>query len=80
MIIHLRDLVTCCTSLMYSHQVGLEYHIHHADEQIPLLVYTPQPTPLENPRDTFFSHPVTFRRLMQLEFPSEIVIKYNLMV
>jgi hypothetical protein len=34
-------------------RVGPEYHIHHADEQIPLLVYMPQPTPLENPRDTF---------------------------
>jgi hypothetical protein len=25
----------------------------HLDEQIPLLVRTPLPTPLENPRDTF---------------------------
>jgi hypothetical protein len=58
MIIHLRDLVTCCAALMYSHRVGPEYHIRHADEQILLLVYMPQPTPLENPRDTFFSHPV----------------------
>jgi hypothetical protein len=65
---------------MYSHQVGPEYYIRHVDEQNLLLVYTPQPTPLENPRGTFFSHPVTVWRLMQLEFPSEIVIKYNLMV
>jgi hypothetical protein len=50
------------------------------NEQIPLLVYTPQPTPLENPRDTFFTHPVAVWRLMQLEFPPEIVIKYNLTV
>jgi hypothetical protein len=47
MIIHIRDLVKCCAALMYSHRVVLEYHICHADEQIPLLVYTPQPTPLE---------------------------------
>jgi hypothetical protein len=80
MIIHLRDLVICCAALMYSYRVGPEYYIRHADEQIPLLVYTPQPTPLENPRDTFFNHPVTVRRLMQLEFPPKIVIKYNLMV
>jgi hypothetical protein len=33
---------------MYSRRVCPEYHIRHADEQIPLLVYTPQPTPLEN--------------------------------
>jgi hypothetical protein len=59
---------------MYSH------YIRDADEQIPLLVYTPQPTPLENQRDTFFIHPVTVWRLMQLKFPLEIVIKYNLMV
>jgi hypothetical protein len=26
---------------------GPEDHICHADEQIPLLLYTPQPTPLE---------------------------------
>jgi hypothetical protein len=53
------DLVTCYAALMYSHRVGPEYHICHADEQIPLLVYKPQPNPLENPRDTFFSHPIT---------------------
>jgi hypothetical protein len=62
---------------MHSHRVGPEYHIRHADEQIPLLVYTPQPTPLENPRN---SHPITVWGLMQLEFPLEIVIKYNLTV
>jgi hypothetical protein len=39
---------------MYSHRVGPEYHIHHADEQIPLLVYMPQPTPLET-KETPFS-------------------------
>jgi hypothetical protein len=65
---------------MYSHRVGPEYHIRHADEQIPLLVYTTQPIPLENPRDTFFTHPVMVWRLMQLEFSPEIVIKYNLTV
>jgi hypothetical protein len=32
---------------MCSHRVGPEYHIRHVDEKIPLLVYTPQPTPLE---------------------------------
>jgi hypothetical protein len=58
-IIHLRDLVTCCVALMYSHRVGPECHIRHADEKIPLLVYMPQPTPLENPIDTFFSDPIT---------------------
>jgi hypothetical protein len=40
---------------MYSHQVGPEYHICHADEQIPLLVYTPQPTPLETQEIPFRS-------------------------
>jgi hypothetical protein len=53
MIIHIRGLVTCCVALMYSHQVGPEYHIRHADEQIPLLVYTPQPTPLETQETPF---------------------------
>jgi hypothetical protein len=40
---------------MYSHRVGLEYHICHADEQIPLLVDTPQPTPLETQETPFQS-------------------------
>jgi hypothetical protein len=40
---------------MYSHRVGPEYHICHADEQIPLLVYTPQPTPLETQETPFQS-------------------------
>jgi hypothetical protein len=40
---------------MYSHQVGLEYHIRHANEQIPLFVYTPQPTPLETQETPFRS-------------------------
>jgi hypothetical protein len=65
---------------MYSHRVGSEYHIRHADEQIPLLVYMPQPTALENPKDTFFSHPIMVWRLMQLKLSLEIVIKYNLAV
>jgi hypothetical protein len=37
MIVHLHNLVTCCTTLMYSHRVGPEYHICQVDEQIPLL-------------------------------------------
>jgi hypothetical protein len=37
-IFHLHDLVTCYVALMYSHWVGPEYHIYHADEQILLLV------------------------------------------
>jgi hypothetical protein len=53
MIFHLRDQVTYCAALMYSHRLGPEYHICQADEQNPLLVSTPQPTPLENPGDTF---------------------------
>jgi hypothetical protein len=40
---------------MYSHRVGPEYHILHADEQIPLLVYTTQPTPLETQETPFRS-------------------------
>jgi hypothetical protein len=40
---------------MYSHQVGPEYHIRHADEQIPLLLYMPQPTPLETQETPFRS-------------------------
>jgi hypothetical protein len=40
---------------MYSHRVGLEYHIRQADEKIPLLVYTPQPTPLETQETSFWS-------------------------
>jgi hypothetical protein len=46
-------LVTWCATLMYSHRVGLEYHIRHVDEQIPLLVYMPQPTPLETQETPF---------------------------
>jgi hypothetical protein len=38
---------------MYSHRVGLEYHVYHADEKIPLLFYTPQPTPLETQETPF---------------------------
>jgi hypothetical protein len=38
---------------MYSHQVGPKYHIRHADENIPLLVYTVQPTPLETQETPF---------------------------
>jgi hypothetical protein len=37
MIVHLRDLVTCCAALMYSHRVGPKFHICHVDEQILLL-------------------------------------------
>jgi hypothetical protein len=37
MIAHLRDLVTCCATLMCSHRVDPEYHICHADKQILLL-------------------------------------------
>jgi hypothetical protein len=55
MIIHLHDLVTCCAALMYSHRVGLEYHIRHTDEQISLLVYTPQATSLETQETPFRS-------------------------
>jgi hypothetical protein len=40
---------------MYSHRVGPEYHIRHADKQIPLLIYTPQPTPLETQETPFWS-------------------------
>jgi hypothetical protein len=40
---------------MYSHRVGHEYHIRHADEQIPLLVYMPQPTHLETQETPFRS-------------------------
>jgi hypothetical protein len=57
-IIHLRDLVTCCTALMYSHQMGPEYHIFHTDEEILLLIYTPQPTPVESKRH-LFGNPIT---------------------
>jgi hypothetical protein len=39
--------------MMYSHRVGPEYHIAHADEQIPLLLYTSQPTPLETQETPF---------------------------
>jgi hypothetical protein len=55
LIIHLLDLVTCCAALMYSHRVGLEYHIYHVDEQILLFVYMPQPTPLETQGTPFWS-------------------------
>jgi hypothetical protein len=34
---------------------GPRVSFHHAEEQIPLLMHTPQHTPLENPKD--FSHP-----------------------
>jgi hypothetical protein len=40
---------------MYSHRVGPEYHSHHTDEQIWLLVYMPQPTPLETQDTPFWS-------------------------
>jgi hypothetical protein len=49
-------LATCCAALMYSHRVGLEYNICHADKQILLLVYMPQPTPLET-QETHFRSP-----------------------
>jgi hypothetical protein len=35
--------------------LGPEYHIHHTDEQIPLLIYMPQPTPLETQETPFWS-------------------------
>jgi hypothetical protein len=54
MIIHLRDLVTCCVALMYSHRVATEYHIRHA-KQIPLFICMPQPTPLETQETPFRS-------------------------
>jgi hypothetical protein len=66
-IVHLRDLVTCCTTLMCSHRVGPEYHICHADEQIPLLV-TLLYAPLRRTQETPFQSPVTWWQLMQLKF------------
>jgi hypothetical protein len=56
MILHLHDLVTCCTALMQSHREGPEYHIHHADEQIRLLVYTLNLL-LWKPKRHLFGHP-----------------------
>jgi hypothetical protein len=40
---------------MYSYRVVPEYHTHHVDEKIPLLVYMPQPTPLETQETPFRS-------------------------
>jgi hypothetical protein len=54
-IVHLRELVTCCAALMCSHRVGPEYYICHADEQIPLLaillnlpIWRTQETPFQS--------------------------------
>jgi hypothetical protein len=54
-IVHPCDLVTCGTTLMYSHRVGPEYHIYQVDEKIPLLdilLYLPlwrtQETPFQS--------------------------------
>jgi hypothetical protein len=52
MIVHLRDLVTCCATLMCSYRVGPEYHICQVDEQIPLLailLYLPRWRTQETP-------------------------------
>jgi hypothetical protein len=35
--------------------VGPKYHIDHVDEKILLLVYMPQPTPLETQETPFWS-------------------------
>jgi hypothetical protein len=71
MIAHLRDLVTCCASLMCSHRVGPEYHICHADNQIPLLAMLLNLPLRRNPRDTFSVNLLRDDdRLMQLEFSS----------
>jgi hypothetical protein len=64
---------------MYSHQVSPEYHIRHTDEQIPLLLYTPQPTPLET-QETPFRSPCYGVTVDAIKLSSEIVIKYNLTV
>jgi hypothetical protein len=55
MIVHRRDLVTCCAALMCSHRVGTEYHIFQVDEKISLLaklLYLPlwrtQETPFQS--------------------------------
>jgi hypothetical protein len=64
---------------MYSHQVSPEYHIRHADEQISLLLYTPQPTPLET-QETPFRSPYYGVMVDAIKLSLEIVIKYNRMV
>jgi hypothetical protein len=64
---------------MYSHRVGLEYHICHADEEIPLLVYTSQPNPLET-QETPIRSPCYGVTVDAIKASSKIVIKYNLAV
>jgi hypothetical protein len=64
---------------MYSHRVGPEYHIRRADEQIPLLIYMPQPTPLETHEKPFRS-PYYGETVDAIKASSRVVIKYNLTV
>jgi hypothetical protein len=52
--LHPRDLVTCLqASSMQLSPSEPRVSIRHVDGQIPLLVHTPQPTPLEHPETPF---------------------------
>jgi hypothetical protein len=54
-------------------------YLHHADEQIPLLIHTRQHIPLEYQLH-IYDHPVTVWWLMQSKQHLVIVIRYNLTV
>jgi hypothetical protein len=49
-----RDLVTCC-NIGWISASGPRVSFRHVEEQILLLVHTPQPTPLEYPKTPFQS-------------------------
>jgi hypothetical protein len=55
MIFHPRDLVTCCAASDVISPSGPGVSFYHAEEQIPLLVHTPQHTPLEYLKTPFQS-------------------------
>jgi hypothetical protein len=75
MIVHLRDLVTCCTTLMCTHRVGLEYYICHADEQIPLLAILLY-LPLWRTQETHFQSTSYVKTVDAIRVPLKVVIMY----
>jgi hypothetical protein len=80
MIFHPRDLVTCCVASDVISSSVPRVYFRHADEQIPLLVHTPQPSPLEYVKTPFQSP--SYRVMVDAIKGSrqKVVIRYDLTV
>jgi hypothetical protein len=74
-----RDLVICCATSDVILLSGPTVSFCHAEEQILILIHTPQHI-IGIPNRHFFDHPVMVWPLVQSKQPPVIVIRYVLMV